>query len=108
MNDLLKQLEHSSLVPDYRKSDIVDSIVKSTALTEAEKYKIDKMIENGLIKEQSQETISRNKMLDYGFELAKNGKLALLIVATFAFITTIYNSGHYWKYHTTKLEMRKK
>lgn len=79
---------------------IIDKHYSERALLKVEKYKIDKMIESGLIKEQSAETISKNKIMDYTYELLKGGKPYFILF----FLLMLYNSSRYWAYLFAQLE----
>ena len=90
-------------ISEYRRDEIIKEVSKivagGSAQIEVEKYKIDKMIENGLMTERDQETISRNKIIDYAFEIVKNNRFWYFLM----FIAFMFNSNNFWKYLTLKL-----
>lgn len=97
-------IEHSTM-HEYDKKSLFEKLLTTNinevdaTKFEIEKYKIDKMVESGLIKEQSQETISRNKLIEYGYKLLKDNRFWYFL----AFITIMFNSHNFWNYMVLKL-----
>ena len=93
----MEKFKFKEIIEAGRFDDRPESVRKSLdMMADVEKYKIDKMIEQGLITEQSQELVSKNKMIDYVFELTKDARFWYV----FIFITVMFNSYNYWKYQT--------
>jgi len=96
----LNEPERKALIASIIEAPVLPKVDSDTAL-EVEKYRIDKLIENGLIKEQSQETISRNKIYDNFFEIIKDAKFWYFLM----FIAFMFNSNNFWKYMLKALEL---
>ena len=63
---------------------------------EIEKYKIDKMIENGLIKEQNMVSEKWYQLILATFS---ERKFLFIYCATLWFIFALFNSSKYWNFH---------
>jgi hypothetical protein len=79
-----------------------DDVLNVTTL-EVEKYKIDKMIEAGLIKQPTFDQQEKRNLLNRIIDTFQNSKARYMYIATLVFIVTLFNSSNFWKYMMEKL-----
>lgn len=93
-----------NIYDDTKRNELIARLsnIKQNDVT-VEKYRIDRMIESGLIAEQNQETVSKNKMIDYAYELLKDNRFWYILV----FTALMFNSYNFWTYLTLQLTLGK-
>ena len=74
--------------------DVIKAHQNKEVAIATEKYKIDKMIENGLIGERSESFINKQQIIDYSYNLLKDNRFWIIL----AFILALFNSSRFWDY----------
>ena len=102
----LIDLVESTSIYTSDKNEIIKAIIRPKDETkfEIEKYKIDKMIENGLIKEDTFDKHVKkdiiNKATDTISTILTSGRFYLVVISILSFTLLLFNSHNYWKIRT--------
>jgi hypothetical protein len=104
---LIMSIVESKSIDDYRKKDFIDIISKmpmeAQPSFEIEKYKIDKMLEAGLIKESN--ISQRERMTIVNSLLDK--KVQWAYIATLSFLLMLFNSKNFWSWMMANVGLQK-
>lgn len=107
----LKDIIHAYNLGEDVKERLVTALVNKPnkeVQVEIEKYRIDRMIEEGLIKQKRPIDIRWEKILDDGIEIIKGAKFYYILAMILTFTTVIFNSANYWKYENKNLDYEKR
>lgn len=113
--ELIALVESNNSMAGYEKTKLITSILngeigaqdKETTL-EIEKYRIDKMLEAGLVKDKTFTEVRKDKIIDDVMHVFKSAKFYYVLISILTFTTIIFNSSNYWKYQNKELDYQNK
>ena len=98
-NVMIKEITESTKLMSYEKKELLDKILStpdSVDMLELEKYKFDKMIAAGMIKEVTESSYTKERWFQLLLGTLSDKKFMYLYAMTLWFIFMMFNSGKFW------------
>jgi hypothetical protein len=99
---VIKSILETSAINEYNKRDLIKAIAEAPEAIapsiEVEKYRIDKMLEAGLLKAKTARELTIEKVVT----TLLDKKFAMVYIATLSFLLMLFNSSNFWKWMMNK------
>jgi hypothetical protein len=109
-HDMIEVIEGSSLLSSDKRALVAKVLsgemgaASDEAKVQIEQYRIDKMIEAGLVKEKTFTEARKDKIIDDVMVILKDARFYYVLISILIFTSVMFNSGHFWEYQTRKLD----